>query len=321
MFYRKRKPDEARFFDRLGKKSEVYKYYFKHGTSLGFNMYFVSGIERYLGDLRFRNPLYFDGKTFRHVKKTVTADAIFDRSGGVKFPPKEIDAKVLNCITFKKICWNKLKTYELIGKYVSKSYAVRSRKDLLAGLKKFSRNSLVVLKPARGLGGKGIIIAKKDKLKKRKLDKKLYILQKFIDTSSGIAGIVEGRHDLRIAIAEGKIVLAHVRTPRQGSFLANVAQGGTIKEVPLSKIPKKILQVVRAVQNKIDQKFNYPLYSIDFGISKNKVFIFEINDQIGFPTGEMKNAEKFVDQILKSLQRIADTSPLEKNDSQIRAYD
>lgn len=126
---------------------------------------------------------------------------------------------------------------------------------------------------------------------------------------------------MRIAIAEGKIVLAHVRTPRQGSFLANVAQGGTIKEVPLSKIPKKILQVVRAVQNKIDQKFNYPLYSIDFGISKNKVFIFEINDQIGFPTGEMKNAEKFVDQILKSLQRIADTSPLEKNDSQIRAYD
>ena len=109
---------------------------------------------------------------------------------------------------------------------------------------------------------------------------------------------------MRIAIADGKIVLAHVRTPKPGSLLANVAQGGSIKEVPLGMIPKNVLRIVRAAQNKIDEKFNYPLYSIDFGLAKNKVLIFEINDQIGFPTEEMKNAKGFVNQTLKSLQRI-----------------
>lgn len=305
MFYRKKKPAEAHFFDRLGKKSEVYKYYFKRGTDSGFNMYFVSGIERYLGNFKFENPLFFDGKRFVYKHKLITADAVFDRSGGVKFPPVSISDKTLNRIAFKKICWNKLKTYELIGKYMSKSYAVRSRRDLLKNLKRFPRNSLVVLKPARGLGGKGIMIEKRDKIKKRKISKNLYLLQEFVDTSCGIKGTVSGKHDLRIAIAEGKIVLAHVRTPRPGSFLANVAQGGSIKEIPLEKIPKKVLKVVRAVQDKIDKKFNYPLYSIDFGISKNGIFVFEINDQIGFPTEEMKNAKSFVNQILKSLQRLS----------------
>ena len=304
MFYRKRKPDEARFFDRLGKKSGVYKYYFKRGTDLGFNMYFVSGIERYLGNMKFKNPLFFDGKRFVYKHKLATADAVFDRSGGVKFPPANISGKTLNSIAFKKICWNKLRTYELLGEFMPKSYAVRSQEDLLKNLKQFPHNFLAVLKPARGLGGKGIIIEKRDELKKRKLSKKLFILQEFVDTSSGINKIVNGKHDLRIAIADGKIVLAHVRTPKPGSLLANVAQGGSIKEVPLGMIPKNVLRIVRAAQNKIDEKFNYPLYSIDFGLAKNKVFIFEINDQIGFPTKEMKNAKGFVNQTLKSLQRI-----------------
>lgn len=305
MFYRKRKPDEAHFFDRLGKKSEVYKYYFKRGTDMGFNMYFVSGIERYLGNMKFKNPLFFDGKRFIYKHELATADAVFDRSSGVKFPPANISGKTLNCIAFKKICWNKLRTYELLGEFMPKSYAVRSRQDLLKNLEKFSHNSLAVLKPVSGLGGKGIIIEKRDEIKKRKISKNLFILQEFIDTSCGIKKIVNGKHDLRIAIADGKIVLAHVRTPKPGSLLANVAQGGSIKEVPLNMIPKNVLRIVRAAQNKIDEKFNYPLYSIDFGISRNYPYIFEINDQIGFPTKEMKKRKVFVEQILKSLKRLA----------------
>jgi glutathione synthase/RimK-type ligase-like ATP-grasp enzyme len=305
MFYRKRKPDEACFFDRLGKKSEVYKYYFKRGYTLGFNMYFVSGIERYAGNLKFRNPLFFDGKNFIHRKGVFKADAVFDRSGGVKFPPKGISSKTLNCVEFKKICWNKIKTYDLIGKFMSKSYAVRSKDDLLDNLKKFSKKSLVVLKPARGLGGKGIVIAKRKDLEKRKVGKKLFLLQEFLDTSAGIPGIVKGKHDLRVAIAEGKVVLAHVRTPKPGSFLANVSQGGSIREIPIQKIPKRIMSAVRSIQKIIDERFGYPLYCIDFGIEKGKPFVFEINDQMGFPTKEMKNAKVFINRILKSLTRLS----------------
>jgi hypothetical protein len=34
-------------------------------------------------------------------------------------------------------------------------------------------------------------------------------------------------------------------------------------------------------------------------------FVFELNDQIGFPVVEMKNARDFVDKILNSLIRLA----------------
>jgi glutathione synthase/RimK-type ligase-like ATP-grasp enzyme len=313
MLYRKRKPNEAHFFDRLGKKSEVYKYYFRHGTKKGFNMYFVSGIERYLGNMRFKNPLFFDGKDFTHKKEIITADAVFDRSGGVKFPTNEISHKTLNCIEFKKICWNKLKTYALLGRFMPRSYAVRSQEDLLKNLEQFPRNFPVVLKPARGLGGKGIVIGKRGEIKKRKVNKNLYILQEFVDTSGGIIGVVSGRHDLRVAIVEGKVILAHVRTPRPGRFLANVAQGGSIREIPLSKIPKSVLKIVHEAQKKIDENFDYPLYSIDFGLKGNKPFIFEINDQIGFPTTDMKNYKIFVKRILKSMERLSEVSYLSYN--------
>lgn len=305
MFYRKRKPDEVNFFDRLGKKSEVYKYYFAQGTRLNFNMYFVSGAERYLGNYRFKNPLYFNGNKFVYLKKEVKADAVFDRSGGLGFPPKNISNKTLNCIAFKKICWNKLKTYDLLGKFMAKSYAVHSREELLDALKHFSNNSLLVLKPAMGLGGKGIIIEKNYQLKKRRVPKKLYILQEFVDTSFGIKNIVKGKHDLRVVVIEGKIVLSHVREPKPGSYLANVAQGGSIREIPIQKIPKEIIDITSEVQKKIDVKYNYPLYSIDFGNSNKKPYIFEINDQIGFPTKHMKAYKIFVSQILKSLERLA----------------
>jgi glutathione synthase/RimK-type ligase-like ATP-grasp enzyme len=305
MFYRFRKPEEAKYFDRLGKKSSIYKYYFQKGTRLGFNMYFVSGADRYLGGLRFLDPLFFNGRNFSHKTGLIEADAIFDRSGGTSFPPSAIGKKVLNQIAFKKICWDKVKTYGLLKKYMPKSYAVKSKKELLSKLNKFSDGELIVLKPAMGLGGKGVIIKKKNGLKKVCLKKDKYILQEFVDTSEGIEKITEGKHDLRIAIANGKIVLAHIRTPRLGSLVANVAQGGSIKEIPLEKIPKDVLAIVQSIQSLFDKKFNYPLYAIDFGIANNRPYIFEINDQIGFPTEKMKNSKPFVNEILFSLKKLA----------------
>ena len=237
MYFRKRKRGKDPFVT-FGIKRKVYYHFFEFGSQLGFNMFIASGKDGHLGNLRFKNILLYKKGAFTKHVRIISAAAVLDRSGGLSFPPSGARKRVLNCLTFKKLCWDKNLTHAAIGKFMPKNFEIAGQKDLLKYLKNFNSASLVVLKPARGMCGKDILIQRPDKLLAAKLiPGKKYVLQEFVDTSSGIKGVARGRHDLRIVIVEGVPVLAHVRTPRKGSLLANVAQGGKIKEVPLKKIP------------------------------------------------------------------------------------
>ena len=306
MYFKKERPGKDPFF-KFGKKRKTYHYFFQKGCDLGFDMYLASGSEAYLGGFDFNSPAFFNGTEFKKISETITADAIYDRSGGTKFPTKEIDDKVLNCSEFKILCNDKNKMYEYFGKFMPKSFELKDIKKFNKLLHEFDSDDLVVLKPAKGLGGKGIVIDSPSELKKITLEENAdYVIQEFIDTSCGIKGITEGRHDLRVVIANGKIVLSHVRTPREGSYLANAAQGGSLSEVPLKKIPQEIINITEKIKSLVDKKFKNPVYSIDFGMTKKGPYVFELNDQIGFPRNEMKNGKKFIDEILNSLINISD---------------
>lgn len=306
MYFHKRKLKKDPF-STFGTKRSVYHEFFKRGTLRGFDMFIASGKENYAEPLTFKNSYRYNERFFEPCAETVRADAVFDRSGGMCFPPENIGHKVLNNIYFKKLCNNKNETYELIGELMPKSAKIRNRNDLAKNLEIFPPSALVVLKPAKGMCGRGIVIERREKIARESLESgHEYVLQEFVDTSSGIPGIVGGPHDLRIVIANGEIVLSHVRAPKKGSLLANVAQGGSIKEVPIKDIPKVILDVVKKVQSQIDEKFDCPLYSVDLGVqNKKEVFVFELNDQIGFPSEQMGARGKFLDNILASLERRA----------------
>ena len=308
MYFRKERPGADPFL-KFGEKRSIYRYFFQKGRELGFDMFLVSGPQSYLGGLRFKNPAFFDGENFILQNKIITADAIYDRSGGVGFPPPEIDTRVLNCSTFKILCNDKNLMYGYFGKFMPKSFEVKNSSDLKKFLKKFNPASLAVLKPANGLGGKNIIINKASNLSGTILEKeKAYVLQEFIDTSCGIENITKEKHDLRVVVANGKIVFSHLRTPRKGSLLANAAQGGSIREVSLEKIPENVLAIISKMRKLIDKKFNFPIYSIDFGITERGPLVFELNDQIGFPREDMENAKLFVNTLLESLSSLANTS-------------
>jgi hypothetical protein len=291
-------------------KQKVYQYFFDYGKSQNLDMFIASGKNNYLGQTIFKNLLFFDGNIFVKKNKPLPIDAIYDRSGGIEFPPKNISPKVLNSRSFKVLCYDKNLMYDQFGEFMPKSFRISNKKDFFKSLSLFDKKNLVVLKPANGLGGKGIFIDFPDKLAALNNNfKKEHVLQEFVDTSRGIPGITSGRHDLRIIIVGGKIVLAHVRTPKAGYLLANASQGGTITEVPLKKIPAKVLCVVKNIQNKIDKKFNFPIYSIDFGISCGKTpYIFELNDQIGFPGPKMHNSKFFIESLIKSLKKLSEKS-------------
>lgn len=296
-------------FAKWGAKRSVYHSLFRMGESLGFEMYFIPQPEHYLGGVLFQNPWKYSSAegTFHPTHETITADAIYDRSGGLSFPDRGIDAKVLNSRAFKALCADKNRTYDLLKEFMPPSFRIKTQKELSIALIKFSSQELVVLKPADGFGGKDIAIDTPLKIQGVPLKpKKAYTLQKFVDTSSGIPGITDTLHDLRIIIVDGEVVLAHVRTPKKDSLLANVAQGGSIREVPLKKIPPFIMRRVQKIQRIIDRTFNRPIYSIDFGISGESAYVFELNDQIGFPSEDMHASTKFINNILRSLSRRAD---------------
>lgn len=299
-------------FASFGKKRAVYHRLFQKGIARGYQMHLASGKENCLGNYVFAHTYLYDGISFQYHDQPIIADAIYDRSGGTSFPSPQMSQKTLNCRAFKLLCNDKYATQELLSDFMPKSVLIRNQVELQSSLKNFPINTRVVLKPTRGMCGKGIIIDFPTNLKQTELNPKMeYVLQEFVDTAKGIPNIVMGHHDLRIIIVNGKMTLAHVRTPKEGSLLANVAQGGSLQEIRLENIPHFIKNTAQKIQSLVDTTFNFPLYSIDFGIqNQNTPFVFELNDQIGFPQENMSQYPAFIDGLLDGLEKLASSKEL-----------
>lgn len=291
-------------FETYAHKKSVYEYLFSEGARRGFNMYVASGHTNFILPLNFKNPHYYTHSSFIKKRNSVTADAILDRSGGLRFPISEINTKVINNISFKKLCSDKWKMYRLFPKYFPKSHFITSNVQCLLFLDSYDDSEVFVLKPLSKFGGKGIYIDTIQNLKKIVTQNELeypYLIQRFVDTSCGVNGVVKGMHDIRVIIVNGKIVVAHVRKPKKGMYCSNVALGGSIREVDINKIPDSMMKIVYDVKKYIDKSYDKPLYSIDLGMTKQGPIIFELNDQIGFPSEEMKQAKPFIDELLNAL--------------------
>lgn len=305
MFYKKEKRFKSDPLEDKGIKRAVYYYFFEKGSELGFDMYLVMGLRKYLGGLKFNAPLYFNpGKAkFEILDKEIVADAVLDRSGGVDFPPLDISEKVLDHRKFKLICWNKILMYEYLGGFSPLSFPVMSFLDLQKNSGIFKHNEMAVLKPSVGLKGRDVHIDLFSNILRLDIDfNKKWVLQKYVDTSGGIKGLVKGEHDLRVVIVNGKIIYSHIRQPALGKKTANVGQGGSITEINIEQIPQKILEITRDLKEKIDSDFDKPLYSIDYGVQNEEPVVFELNDTIGFPSDKMKKSRIFIDEVLEALR-------------------
>lgn len=261
---------------------------------------FVLTRKTYQGDGIFKGGWLYKNGQFILTDKSLKMNLVYDRSGGVDFPPKEKELEVVNPRDFKILCWDKFATYKEIGKYMPITYLLENESDIKRYLPNIHTNK-VVLKPFNGLKGLGIYIGPKSGAIKFKFSKKYpkYIMQEFVDTSAGISGITNKTHDLRIAIINGKPLWCHIRIPKKGKLLANAAQGGTLTEIDYENIPTSIKRIVVKVTKIFFEKYGNTIYSLDFGIDKRGMpYIFEINDQIGFPKYEMKNRDVFLSGLI-----------------------
>lgn len=285
----------------IGEKLPVYIRLLEMCQKEGWEVYVLTR-KTYRGAGIFDGAWLFKNDEFKKKEGAIEIDLVYDRTGGIKFPPAGDNLNVINVRDFKILCWNKWLAYKEIGRYMPKTFWVgKNVKDLEQILVKI-KTQVVVLKPYNGLKGMGVYIGPKKNALNFNFSKKKYIAQEFVDTSGGIPRVVEGLHDLRVAIVNGKAVWCHVRTPMKGSLKANVAEGGTLTEVAYNKVPLYIKDIVEDVANKFYKKYDNPCYSIDFGIENGKPFVFEINDAIGFPKWGAKGRDKFLEEMVSSFK-------------------
>ena len=241
--------------------------------NLDSNLYILRSQNTYLGNGLFTNSWQFNSGELISTGK-IKVDIVYDKGVFVS----DGLVKVLNNEYLNEICTDKYLSYKTFPKYFSKTILVNNNLEFLSALKNIE-GDIKVIKPIDGESGKGIFFGDDEKLKK--VNKKYpFIIQEFLDSSSGIPGICNGMHDFRIAILNGDFIYSYYRTPAHGSYMANVAKGGELHVVTYEKIKKELLDIVK----EIDEFFSdYPnrFYGVDFVYTPKGIRIIELNSRLG----------------------------------------
>jgi len=214
---------------------------------------------------------------------------------------KEIIAKdyrIINDPAFTAIVNNKLCVSLIFPQYLKKNHLVKNSEDLVVVSEKL-KGEKIVLKPMSGSGGKDIHIINEEEAKIFSINRP-YIAQEFIDGSSGIEGIVEGLHDLRLVFVDEELVYSYVRQPKKGSFLSNLAQGGSMFIVKKEKLPESLSPLIKKVQETFSC-FSPKVYTIDLIFDADqRPWIVEMNTMPGiyFSPDQKEWQDKFYSKLI-----------------------
>jgi len=285
LLFGKHKWRESRPFDNKDYQYS-YEYFYDLCKKSGVRMY-RSSYEWY--DYKkhiFKYSWIFEGKNANWKRVyNIKPDIIFDKTKATAeaYYRKELMREkypFINNLEFTKLIDDKLTTSLLFEKWSKKSWLIEDTKTLRCMLPKI-KSSRVVLKPLTESGGKGIQILKKEDVAKSAKIKGPYLAQEFIDSSRGVPAFSKGIHDLRLVFINDKLIYSYIREPKRGSYLANLAQGGTLTIVPKNRLPKSLPPMIKHA-NKIFETFNPRIFSMDFMFDENKKpWIVELNSMPG----------------------------------------
>ena len=194
---------------------------------------------------------------------------------------------LVNDLRLSDLLTDKLATYQRFPDHVPPTWIADEPglDDRLRGLRLHHDLDVdrIVLKPRYGERGRGIFVIEADHLLTHPaLGSSNYVAQAFLETGSGIPALgLRGRHDLRLIVRHGEIVLAFARLPAAGSYIANCSAGG--HEIPLdvADLPVDAVRLAAAVDARLSA-FGPRLYSLDLGVGQSgKFWIYELNTMPG----------------------------------------
>jgi glutathione synthase/RimK-type ligase-like ATP-grasp enzyme len=209
----------------------------------------------------------------------------------------------INDLNFTKLIDDKFTTSLIFPTWSKKSWLINNNSELEENLKNI-KSKKVVAKPLSDSGGNGVFIFDKKQNGNFPKISSPYLLQEFIDSSRGVPGISQKMHDLRLVFVNNKLIYSYIREPQEGSFLANLAQGGTLKIVPTNKLPKSIRPIIKFA-NETLETFNPRIYSIDFMFDeKKRPWIVELNSMPGlfFTPEEKSHMLKMYEELLATFK-------------------
>ncbi len=214
--------------------------------------------------------------------ETVQADLIFNRDDKNTIP-FITDCPIINRADFDDLCLDKVKTFKFLPQFSPKSETIHTFEAYLKTVQDwdFPPEERIVLKKNFEAEGRGIVIKPwKDIVESDYDDWSDLLVQEFIDSSGGIPEIIDGYHDLRVTVIEGTPINSFVRTPKTGSLLANVSQGGSGLAIPIDKVPKDVLDFVSEIHAQLEP-FEPNIYAADFMLGQRGWKLIELNSRPG----------------------------------------
>ena len=194
---------------------------------------------------------------------------------------------IVNDLRLSDLLTDKLATYEFFGGHVPLTWGTdeSERVDRLRSVRPHPDLSAdkLFLKPRFGERGRGIYVTDLDGLAGHPaLRQTDYIVQCFLETGCGIPELgIRGRHDLRLILCDGEIVLAFARMPAAGSYVSNCSLGGREMLLATKDLPARVKRFAAGVDDRL-RHFGPRLYSLDLGIGlSGKIWIYELNTMPG----------------------------------------
>ncbi len=276
--------------------TEAFSFLYRELAKNGIDMFFCMPPDRLLGPGTFSGGWIIRDGTRNRVETPITADIIFNMSLA-QF--KEEDGYVINHPVFANAC-RKDETLKLFPELCPKSFLVKGESDLAAALKKL-RTEIVVMKPTASFGGAGVWIGNRSAMPAAETFP--IVLQEFIDTSGGIPGICEGRHDFRMMFFGSSLIHCYVRQPAaKVGYIANVALGGSIRKIPVESTPPGAHALAESVKSAF-VNFTDSVYSIDMGLDRDHGWqLIELNSPPGLTVDKSEDpTETYIPLLAKHL--------------------
>jgi glutathione synthase/RimK-type ligase-like ATP-grasp enzyme len=267
----------------------------------GVDAYFAAG-DSYVGSGMFREAYTLEEKskdTSNLVRReNVKADMVFDRG---YFEGR--DVPMVNPLSMHVVGNSKVEIYKHFAKFQPFSVICNNREELQQALQQL-KGEKVVVKEAEGTGGSQVYIGTRDEVNAKVQDGRFPVLaQEFMDTSIGVPGLVEGRHDFRMIMCGGELVGCYLRTPKEGEYRANVSKGGTMTYLSVNDIPAEAAEVAHEIDGQFSDGPRY--YSVDMAHTPEGWRLIEVDSLLALhPMNLDKNLEYLMNKLADYLVKV-----------------
>ncbi|MFA5126866.1 MAG: hypothetical protein WC465_02605 [Patescibacteria group bacterium] len=284
--------------DYFSDKPQYHAFFMKCSEIFDFRI--ANNPDSYVGGGIFGNVYKYQNWKFVPAEKIFKADVVYQRK---RLTDESFDyaVPIIDTPEFKKWCPDKWNQYQLLSRYMPKTFLVQSQEEFIKKLRHITTKKAVV-KPRRGEKGENVIVFGKNNppfLDKEILNEKGYLLQEFADTNIKVGGMINSLHDIKL-ITIGDKFFANLRIPEQGKEYCTY--NSPYFEISKNVLPENVVNFYWEIRETINKAYPNNFYTIDMGITKKGPVLFELNSHTVFPYMHFSCANEFFDAFIKTIQ-------------------